>query len=199
MTHPTQQEVTRMLKELEGGNRDVINQLFPLIYESLHAQAQAQRRRWHGDYTLNTTALVHEAYIKLVDQEEAVYQDHAHFLAVAARAMRHILVDYAKGRSREKRGGNIQKVSLEDVFEQAAGGIAWSDEQDDTVVALDEALARLARISERQAKIVECRFFGGMTVEETAVALDISPATVKRGWAMAQAWLFSQMQQGAQN
>ena len=194
MAHGSQDTVTRLLDELQRGNRDVLDRLFSVVYEELHGIAHRQRRQWHGDYTLNTTALLHEAYLKLVDQSQAEWESRSHFMAVAAKAMRHILVDYAKQRRAAKRGGDVQKVSLEAM----PGGeevIVLTEERADELIALEEALGRLERVSERQSRIVECRFFGGMTIEETAAALNISPATVKRGWAMAQAWLYREIQQ----
>ena len=192
MGESSQVTVTRLLHEMQAGNRSAVNKLFPLVYEALHARARRHRRNWHGDFTLNTTALVHEAYIKLVDQSQAPWDNRAHFLGVAAKAMRNILVDYSRRRKAEKRGGDAPKLSLEEmkVVDEA---FTLTEERADTLVALDEALKRLARESPREAQVVECRFFGGMTIAETAGALGISPATVKRSWAIAQAWLYRDM------
>lgn len=194
MAHPSQSTVTRLLQELQGGNRAVLDKLFSLIYEELHARAHWQRAEWHGDYTLNTTGLVNEAYLKLIDKTQMSWESRAHFLSVVAKAMRHILVDYARRRRAEKRGGDVQKVSLEAMQLAVDDMIVMTEARADTIVALEEALARLAKENEREAQIVECRFFGGMTVKETAEALGISERTVKRDWAMAQAWLHREIQ-----
>lgn len=194
MAPPSQTTVTRLLHELQGGNQAVLGELFSLVYEELHARAHRQRAHWHGDYTLNTTALVHEAYLKLVDQTQAAWESRAHFLGVAAKAMRHILVDYAKRRRAEKRGGDVQKLSLEEMKVSLEGMVALTEERAEALLLLEEALERLARVNEREARVVECRFFGSMTFEETAQALGVSVRTVKRDWAMAQAWLHREMQ-----
>ena len=186
MEHPTQTTGTRLLTELQDGNDAVLDELFSLVYGALHALAHEQRASWHGDNTLNTTALVHEAYLKLVDQAQTEWESRAHFLSVAAKAMRHILVDYARRCQAEKRGGGVEKLSLDDV-------IVLTEERAEALVALEEALDRLARVNEREAQVVECRFFGGMTIAETAAVLGVSPMTVKRDWAMAQAWLLLEM------
>ena len=193
MTESPQATVTRILEAAQAGDEAAMEKLFPLVYDELRQRAHWQRQKWHGDLTLNTTALVHEAYLKLVDQTHAQWNDRAHFLSVAAKAIRHILVDYARQRRAEKRGGDAPKFSLEEL--QAAGGeIAMTDEKAEALVALEEALELLEKEDEREAKVVECRFFGGMTVEETAAALGISERTVKRDWAMAQAWLRREME-----
>jgi RNA polymerase sigma factor (TIGR02999 family) len=188
------ERITALLQALEQGERGVVDELFRLVYQELRGVARRQRRRWRGDFTLNTTALVHEAYLKLVDQKRVVAESRAHFLALAAKAMRHILANYATRRRAAKRGGDQQVVSLDDV-ELAAVGEAnvMPSERADTMVALEEALKRLEQVSPRRTQIVECRVFGGMTVDETATALNISPATVKRDWAVAQSWLFREM------
>ncbi len=193
MTQPSHDTVTRLLVAAQEGDRLALNELFPLIYEELHAVAQRQRRGWHGDYTVNTTALVHEAYLKLTDQSNLDWKNRAHFFGVAARAMRQILIDYARKRKAQKRGGDVSKVSF-DEMKLIEGKIRLSDERADALVALDEALKQLEKISERQSRIVECRFFGGLTIEETAAALEISTATVKRSWSRAQVWLYQEMQ-----
>ena len=185
--------VTQLLGDLRDGKESVVNDLFPLVYEELRAMAQNQRKFWHGDRTLNTTALVHEAYLKLVDQRRNDWNSRAHFFSVAAKAMRHILINYAKLRRRKKRGGDHQKVSLDEHRVAADQIFDLSDDEADKLLALNEALQRLATFSLRQSQIVECRFFGGMSIADTAEALNISPATVKRGWAMAQAWLYKEM------
>jgi RNA polymerase sigma factor (TIGR02999 family) len=180
--------------QLRDGDSAAAVRLFPLVYGELRDRAHRQRRGWQGDYTMNSTALVHEAYLKLVDQTQpAAWNGRAHFLAVAARAMRQILIDYAKSRRRQKRGGDQVKVSFEELEGLLEDGGALTEERADTFLALDEALRRLEMTSGRQGRIVECRFFGGMTIEDTAAALDVSPATVKRGWEMARVWLFREL------
>ena len=195
MASSSQESVTRLLAAMREGDPNAANALFPLVYDELRALAHRKRQGWHGDETLNTTALVHEAYLKLIGQPEAAWESRSHFFAVAAKAMRHILITYAERRQRQKRGGDQQKVSL-DELEALMGnkGLAFSEERTETLLVLDEALQRLERHSERQGRIVECRFFGGMTIQETAAALRISPATVKRGWMMAQAWLYREIE-----
>ncbi len=195
MAAPPPGTVTQLLEALQEGERSALDDLFPLVYEELRALAHRQRQGWRGDYTLNTTALVHEAYIKLVDQKKTDWDSRAHFFAVAAKAMRHILINYAERQRAQKRGGDVPKVSLDEVRELFGREIAMSEDQADALVALNEALLGLERVNVRQCQIVECRFFGGMTIDETAAALDLSAATVKRGWAVAQAWLYRALQE----
>jgi RNA polymerase sigma factor (TIGR02999 family) len=185
--------ITGLLNAVGRGDREALSALFPLVYGELSVLAHQQRQRWHGDLTLNTTALVHEVYLKVVDQKRLAVESHAHFFAVAAKAMRHILCNYARDRGRKKRGGNAPHVPLEPWHDLAAD-IQLSDDQTDTLSVLDESLETLERIAERQARVVECRFFGGMSVEDTATALGISQRTVKRDWSFAQAWLRREMQ-----
>jgi RNA polymerase sigma factor (TIGR02999 family) len=188
LASPRQESVARLLDDLRDGRREAFDELFPLIYGELRELAHRQRLAWMGNETLNTTALVHEAYLKLVDQRRSSWDTEAHFLAAAARAIRHILVNYARDRRAQKRGGGWQRVSLSD-REVIGGAEPSASPWEDRVVALEHALQQLSDRSERQARIVECRFFGGMTIEQTAHALGLSTATVTRGWAMAQAWL----------
>lgn len=192
MPHSKKNTVTSLLRELRDGRRDAYEELFPLVYEELRALAHRQRRKWRGNETLNTTALVHEAYLKLVAQPAANWETEAHFLAAAGRAVRHILINYARDQQAQKRGGGFRRKSLSevDLFADLGSDQATSPE---TIMVLDDALTRLAKRSERQGRIVECRFFGGMTIKQTAVALDISAATVERGWVMAQAWLYREL------
>ena len=159
-----------------------------MIYDALRGIAHNHLAHERPDHTLSTTALVHEAYLKLVDQREASWQSRTHFFAVASQAMRRILVDYARRRKAAKRGGNAAKVPLEDA-------LVMVDVRADELVALDDALHALARFDARQATIVEYRFFGGLTIEQTAAVLGISPATVKREWTVAKAWLSHTMSQ----
>ena len=188
-----QDEVTRLLDALQHGDRAAFDRLFPLVYEELRAVAHGQRQRWQGDHTLDTTALVHEVYLKLVDQRRASWESRAHFLATAAKAMRRILINYARDRRAKKRGGDQPKLSLEELSEGLEGAAVLSDDNDELVIALDAALTKLEQVNERQSRIVECRFFGGLTIEETAAALGISTASVSRGWALAQVRLFHEV------
>ena len=181
------QNITRMLKDWSGGNREALDKLLPFVYTELHRQASRYLRRERNDHTLQTTALINEAYMKLIDQSEVEWQNRAHFFAIAAQTMRRILVDYARTRKREKRGGDDVKLQLDDAMNVSA------KEKSIDLVALDEALNRLAEFDERQARVVELRYFSGMTEEETAEVLSVSPATVRRDWNMAKAWLFHQL------
>lgn len=186
-------QVTDLLEAIQRGDRAAVDALFALVYEELTLLARRQRQAWHGDLTLNTTAIVHEAYLKLIDQKRPPAESRVHFFAVAAKAMRHILCNYSRDRRRKKRGGDAPHESLgpaHDVVIRAE----LSDEQTETLSALDEALRRLERIAERQARVVECRFFGGMNVEDTAAALGVSTRTVKRDWDFSRAWLRREMQ-----
>lgn len=191
-------EVSRLLLELKAGHQAAFDELFPLVYNELRQAARRQRRGWHDDATLDTTALVHEAYLKLVDQSRPDWQGRSHFLSVAARAMRQILLDYAKRQSAAKRGGGQRHLPLHEI-EATLGGADPSEARDEALVALDESLLRLEAVDPRQSRIVECRFFGGMTIEDTAEALGVSPATVKRAWAMAQAWLYRDLSESVRD
>ena len=185
--------VTGLLRAARAGDASAFDQALPLVYEELHRIARRLRHGWSGSDTLNTTALVHEAYVKLAGAGAHDFHDRVHFMAVAATAMRHILIDYARSRQTAKRGGAARIVDLAEIEASLAGDTGFSDTKAASLLALDRALLRLAEHSERQVHIVECRFFAGMTIPETAVALGISPATVKRGWAMAQAWLYREL------
>jgi len=176
-------DITGLLRELSQGRRDALDRLIPIVYEELRRIAHGQLRREHTGHTLSTTGLVHEAYLKLVNIHQVEWRDRAHFFAMAARLMRRILIDYARGKRREKRGGDAVQVQLTDAFD-VPGPVAVED-----LVALDEALARLEAQSERQCRVVECRCFAGLSLEETAHALGISVATVKRDWDFSRAWL----------
>jgi len=176
------QNVTQLLIGWSKGDKEALDALLPLVYEELRQQASRYLRRERVGHTLQTTALIHEAYLKLVDQKNVHWQNRAHFFGIAAQLMRRILVDHARSKKRAKRGGSDIRVS----FNEAN---ALAPVQDLDIVALDEALARLAEVDEQQSRIVELRFFSGLTVEETAEVLSISPATVKRDWSMAKAWL----------
>jgi RNA polymerase sigma factor (TIGR02999 family) len=174
----------------QEGSSTVAEQLFPIVYEELRAVARRQRRGWRGSETLDTTALVHEVYLRLAAKGNAAYQDRGHFMAVAATAMRQILIDYARATRAAKRGGGLQRLSFDEVEVALGDSPSFSAGQAELLITLDESLTRLAKESERLGRIVECRFFGGMSLQETADALGVSIATVKRGWALAQAWLY---------
>jgi RNA polymerase sigma factor (TIGR02999 family) len=167
-------------------DREALDKLMPAVYDELRRQAERYLRRERAGHTLQTTALIHEAYVRLVDQRNVQWQNRAHFFGIAAQMMRRILVDHARGKRRAKRGGSDVKISLADAT-------ILVKEQDLDVVALDEALTRLAEIDEQQSRVVELRFFSGLTVEETAEVMGISPATVKRDWSMAKAWLYREL------
>ena len=177
------EDVARLLAELRSGDRGALERLFPLIYTDLRQRAHRQLAGSRPGDTLSTTALVHETYLKLTSSSSQSYVDRVHFFAVASRAMRQILVDYARQHSAEKRGGGAGALSV-DRFELAL------PERASDVVALDEALGRLAQLDERLARVVELRFFAGLSVEETGAALDLSPRTIKREWQKARAWLY---------
>lgn len=176
-------EVTRLLVALTDGNRAVLDQLLPLIYDELRRLAGSYLRRERSDHTLQATALVHEAYMRMVDQSRVQWQNRAHFFGVAAQMMRRILVDHARRHAAEKRGSAGEKISLD-----AISGISVSPDKD--MVALDEALTQLAEFDPQQARVVEMKYFGGLTIEEIAEVLGVSPATVKREWSTAKAWLY---------
>jgi len=181
--------VTSLLADVRRGDQGALGRLFSLVYDTLRGIARRQRRRQPNSETLTTTALVHEAYIKLVGSECCDFNDRAHFMAVAATAMRHILIGHARHTNTAKRGAGVRPASLHDVESTLAGEIDVAASQADAVLALDRALEQLHRHSPRQSRVVECRFFGGMSIEETSTALGISTPTVKRDWSMAQAWL----------
>ena len=190
---PAQASVTGVLHAVEQGDREALGTLFELVYEELGVLARQQRRSWHGDLTLTTTGLVHELYLKLTDQKKIPANGRAHFFGVAAKAMRHILCNHARDRKRQKRGGGAEHVRLEP-GEDVLGQVELSEDRAETLAALDEALKALERFSERQARVVECRVFGGMGIEDTAMSLGISTRTVKRDWMFARAWLRREMQ-----
>jgi RNA polymerase sigma factor (TIGR02999 family) len=191
---PPGEEVSRLLDAVQGGDRSALNKLYSLVYSELRVLAHRQRRRWDASGMLNTTALVHEAYLKLVKQRTPHPQTPTHFFALAATAIRHIVSNYARDRQTGKRGGGVPTVSLTEIGTSPAGQLKVSDHHADLLVAIDEALTRLERVSPRQRAVVECRFFGGMSIEETAAAVGVSPRTVKRDWTLAQAWLQREMQ-----
>ena len=186
MTDPPPREVTQLLIDWSGGDQAAFDKLVPLVYEELRRLAHHYMSREHVGHTLQTTALVNEAYLRLVDQKRVRWQNRAHFFGIAAQMMRRILVDYARKRRYAKRGGELLKVSLAE-----AEGL--SDERAADIAALDEALKSLAEIDPQQSRVVELRFFGGLTIEETAEVLGLSRDMVNREWATAKAWLYQEM------
>ena len=185
--------LSSLLVAAERGDRAALEACFPLVYEELRAIARKQRRVWQGNVTLNTTALLHEAYLKMVNQRQFSVTSRDHFFAIAATAMRHILCSYARDKHRQKRGGGAYHVSVSHL-EHFAGAETLSDHAADQLSDLGDALNRLTQIDERYTQVVECRFFAGLSIDETASALDLSPATVKRYWSFARAWLLREMQ-----
>ncbi|HEX8197155.1 MAG TPA: sigma-70 family RNA polymerase sigma factor [Pyrinomonadaceae bacterium] len=188
MTDNEPKDVTQLLIRLTDGNTQVLDDLLPLIYGELRQLANRYLRRERSDHTLQPTALVHEAYLKLVDQKNVRWQNRAHFFGVAANMMRRILVDHARKHTADKRGGDAEVLPLEEEIL-----VVSSDEKSMELLALDEALENLAKIDEQKSRIVELRYFGGLSVEETAEVLGVSPITVKRQWRMAKAWLYGQI------
>jgi RNA polymerase sigma factor (TIGR02999 family) len=181
---------TGLLARIRRGDASAYDDLFPLVYEQLHELAHIQRARLPKYDTLNTTALIHEAYIKLADHSHPDWRDRTHFMAVSARAMRQVLIDYVRARHAAKRGGGRDPLSFEEVRHSLRTTPGLTPERGAALMALDESLGRLDAEHPRQSRIVDCRFFGGMTIEDTADALGLSRATVKRGWAVARAWLY---------
>lgn len=183
---PSTGDVTRLLRELRSGNPEAEAQLFPMVYRHLHRLAKSKMRGWRPDHTLQASALVNETYLRLVTEEGKDWRNRAHFFRVAAKMMRNILVSYARAQQAGKRGGKEEKLPLDDVLE-------FSPAKAQGLIELHDALDSLGRLDPRQAEVVELRFFGGMTVEETAEALGIAPRTVKREWQTARAWLHGQL------
>ena len=186
MTEEPSPDVTRLLDELSAGKEHALDELLPLVYRELRRLAAGYLRRERQNHTLQPTALVNEAFLKLVEQRNVRWQNRAHFFGIAAQAMRRILVDHARTHGRVKRGGAGPRVTLDEAM------IAAESRSID-LLALDEALQRLSAIDQRQTRVVELRFFGGLSVEETAEVLHLSPATIKREWSMAKAWLHTQL------
>ena len=180
-------KITRMLREWSGGNHAALEELMPLVYDELHRQAARFLSRERRDHTLKATALIHETYLKLIDHREVNWESRTHFFAIAAKLMRRILVDYARTKKRDKRGGAAVKLILEEA------ALVVGKERSIDLMALDEALERLAKIDKQQAQIVELRYFGGLSLEETAALLKISRTTVATDWAMAKAWLHREL------
>ena len=180
------QEVTQLLLAWSNGETSALDHLMVVVYDELHRLARFYMNRESPDHSLQATALIHEAYQKLVDQKRAKWQNRNHFFAVSAQLMRRILVDIARSRHARRRGGEMRRISLDDAPEIAAGGSG-------ELIALDEALTALSALDERKSRVVELRFFGGLSVDETADVLKVSPATVMREWKRAQAWLYCEL------
>lgn len=184
-TDENQEKVTQMLRQVQAGNRDALDELFPIIYKELRRLASSQLAGERANHTLQPTALVHEAYMRLIDQHSVNWQNRAHFFSIAAETMRRILVNHAVQRNAQKRGSGVACIELDEA-------ISYHDQAADReldLVLLDDALKQLEEFDPTQAKIVELRFFGGLTVEETAEVMKISESTVKREWRMAKSWL----------
>jgi RNA polymerase sigma factor (TIGR02999 family) len=185
----TSDRITLLLAKWSKGDRAAFEELAPAVYHELHKIAQSYLRRERAGHTLQPTALVNEAYLKLVNQQGVDWQSRTHFFGIAAQAMRRILVDYARGHLREKRGGGVQAIPLDDAIDVTGGRAA-------ELVALDDALDALARLDPQQGRVVELRFFAGLSIEETAAVLGVSRATVDRAWAVARAWLARELTRG---
>ncbi len=175
-------EITQLLKKAQTGDKYALDELLPLVYNELRRIAGSQLKNERGDHTLQATALVHEAYLRLIEQRDVDWNNRLHFFSIAAEMMRRILVNYAVQRNAKKRGDGAARISLDEA-------VSFEDKRDLELIALDDALKNLAEFDQTQARIVELRFFGGLTIEETAEVLDISDSTVKREWRMAKAWL----------
>jgi RNA polymerase sigma factor (TIGR02999 family) len=189
MPTPASHEVTRLLLVWSGGDRSALDRLISLVHAELHGVAKRYMRRERAGHTLQTTALINEAYVRLINVQEVRWQNRAHFFAIAARLMRRILVDFARERGYQKRGGAACRVELDEALMVSQG-------PDEDLVALDEALSALAVIDARKGRVVELRFFGGLNIEETAEALKVSPETVRRDWRLAKSWLLRRLSEG---
>jgi len=179
-------QVTLLLRAMKNGDQSAAEKLLPLVYKELHRLAKSYMRRERPDHTLQPTALIHEAYLRLA-HDDVDWQSHQHFIGIAANVMRRVLVDHARARNAEMRGGRLERVELEE-------GLAISKERSSEVIALHDALNSLEALNPRRAKVVELRYFGGLSVEEIAAVLDMSPRSVKRDWALARPWLFKEIQ-----
>jgi len=192
MSSLSPQEVTQLLADWGKGDRSALDKLFPLVHSELRRIAQRQMSQERPGHTLQATALVNEAYLKLAGQQGFDWQNRAHFFAVCAQVMRHILIDHARAHARDKRGGGVVKVSLNDA-------LVVAEDQASHFIALDEALRVLERLDPQKGKIVELRYFGGLSVEEAAEVMNVSPRTVRREWQRAKAWLYRMMTEGIED
>ena len=186
MANRSQQDLTRLLQAWSSGDQEALDSLMPLVYDELRRLAHRYMKSERAGHTLQTTALVNEAYLRLINVKDVSWQNRAHFFAISAQLMRRILVDFARSRHYAKRGGGAQRVSLDEA-------LLVPDQSYEDVLALDEALHSLGSIDERKSRVVEMRFFGGLSVEETAEVLNVSPETVLRDWRLAKAWLVKQL------
>ena len=182
-------EVTKLLLAWNGGDTAALGKLMPLVYDELRKAAKRYLRREAAGHSLQTAALVNEVYLRLIDAKNVRWQDRAHFFAISARLMRRVLVEFARRRRQFKRGGEARQISIEEA-------LAFGQEQSADIVALDDALTELARLNPRQSQVVELRFFGGLTEDEIAVALKVSPRTVRNDWRLARAWLYRELNKG---
>src|SRR5215468_6894914 len=190
MVAPSSSDVTALLRAWGQGDEEALPRLMPLVYDQLHAAARRHMAGERAGHTLQTTALIHETYLRLIDIRQIEWQDRAHFLAVCAQLMRRILIDFARSRGYQKRGGAAHHVNFDEALVVTA-------QPDFNLVALDDALNRLAKMDERKSKVVELRFFGGLDVKETAEVMKVSPDTVMRDWKMAKVWLLRELRGGA--
>ena len=186
---PDEPQITQLLAAWSEGDQTALNAMMPLVYGELHRMARRFMARQNPGHTLQPTALINEAFIKLVGNENKEWKNRAHFFGVAAQAMRHILVDYARSRNYAKRGAGAQRVELDQA-------VAVTDEASGDIVALDDALNELSKVDRRKSQVVELRYFGGLTVEETAEVLKVSTITVIRDWSLAKAWLYRELAKG---
>lgn len=186
MLNAASHQITLLLVDWSKGDEFALEQLMPLVYDELRQMARRYMRRQPSGHTFQTTELIHEAYLKIAGQDEQNWQNRAHFFGVAAQAMRHILVDYARSKNSKKRGGLIEKITLEE-------NLVASANRSEEIVALDEALNELAALDERKSRVVEMKFFGGLNTEEISEVLKISPETVKRDWRFARTWLLREL------
>jgi RNA polymerase sigma-70 factor, ECF subfamily len=187
--HADDSQVTLLLKAMKNGDQSAAEKLLPLVYKELHRVAKSYMRRERPEHTLQPTALIHEAYLRLA-HDDVDWQSRQHFIGVAANVMRRVLVDHARAQKAEMRGGGLERIDFEE-------GLAISKERSSEVIALHDALNRLELLNPRRAKVVELRYFGGLSVEEVAAVLDMSPRSVKRDWALARPWLFREIQNSA--
>ena len=192
MAQGSREDVTGLLLAWSDGDQAALDELMPLVYAELHLLAKRYMRREHPGHTLQTSALVNEAYMRLVDAHTVHWQNRAHFFAVSAQIMRRILVDFARARQNLKRGGGAQQITLDE-------GLVVSPERGADLIALDEALEKLAILNPRQSKVVELRYFGGLNEEEVAEALNVSSRSVRHDWTLARAWLYRELNRGSTN
>lgn len=190
MSQEPPSDITQLLIQMTDGNTEAVNQILPMIYSELRKLASSYLRRERSNHTLQPTALVNEAYLKLIDQKKVKWQNRAHFFGIAAQVMRRILLDHARKHTAEKRGGAAEVLPIEEEI------LVVSQEKSAELIALDEALENLAKMDEQKAKIVELRYFGGLSIEETAEVMGVSVPTINRQWKMAKAWLYGQVARG---